>query len=582
MKPAGSRRAALSWICDSCKARQRAQPSPLTSTSRCRYASNATPGKLPSTPARTRFAPSPTGSLHLGSIRTAAFNYLLAKRTKGKFLLRIEDTDQKRTVPGAEQQIYDDLSWAGLQWDEGPIVSGPHEPYRQSERNQIYHKQIDRLLETGHAYRCFCSPERLDELNRRRHEKGLGLGYDRKCSDIQPAESAERAYNGEPHTVRFRSPQIWPTYKDLVYGKTGHGQERAKKLLINEPVWEDAILMKSDGFPTYHWANVCDDFEMQITHVIRGSEWMSSTPLHMALYQSMGWPAPLYAHVPLLVDLDGQKLSKRNFNTNLSSYRETGILPEALVNFATLLGWSHQQKNDVMDLKELEARFDLKITKGNTIVSFNKLRFLQDQHAKRRMRTGKGVEELIQSVSSALLKKYGRAQVEVLLGNRTLLNLVRSMLKNDTWRYYTADEFAEQCSIFFSENFKRPSLTTGNRSILKRLRISAATLTLVPEEIWDEATHSANLALLMQQDVEDAGLSEKEWKKELHHYLRWALLGGLPGPSIVSCMEILGRKICVERLQSATLELNDLETMETKLEVTVDRHGFSSTPIDSI
>ena len=189
----------------------------------------------------------------MGSLRTAAFNFLTAKATGGQFLLRLEDTDQKRTIPGAENRLYEDLQWAGLLWDEGPLVGGPCGPYRQSERTFLYQEHIRKLLDNGKAYRCFCSAERLDELNRRRHQKGLNLGYDRKCAHIPRPQAEEKAKKGEQHVIRFLAPKTWPMYNDLVYGKTGHGAEKTKKLLVEEPVWEDAILIKSDGFPTYHW-----------------------------------------------------------------------------------------------------------------------------------------------------------------------------------------------------------------------------------------------------------------------------------------------------------------------------------------
>jgi glutamyl-tRNA synthetase len=579
MKPAGRLGAATHWICNSCRLRRQARPSvPLAPSSSYSSSSKPPRGRLPDTPARTRFAPSPTGNLHLGSIRTAAFNYLLAKRTNGQFLLRLEDTDQKRTVEGAEERLYDDLKWAGLHWDEGPNAGGPYGPYRQSERLQFYHNHVQSLLQKGHAYRCFCSPERLDELNRRRHEKGLNLGYDRKCAHLDHAQSEDRAHKGEPHVIRFRSPQDWPRYTDLVYGKTGHGAEKTKKLLVDEPVWGDAILVKTDGFPTYHWANVCDDFDMKITHVVRGSEWMSSTPLHVALYQAMDWAPPFYAHVPLLVDVNGQKLSKRNFDTNIVGYRDSGMSPDALVNFAALLGWSHQRKDDVMDLKELEQAFDMKITKGNTIVSFNKLQFLQDQHAKRRVRAqGEPFEQMIRDVASALLDQYGAARMLAFIGNRQLRDVVASMLQVDSFRYSTPQDFAAQCTLFVEQSLRRPAFS-GDLETASQLRIAAATLTLVPEDQWNEHMHKANLVLLGLAE----GEGNKIWKKELYSYLRWALLGGVAGPTIPKVMEILGRKTCVDRIQSAALELKNAERMATRPAFVSENRGLTGSSFSNV
>jgi glutamyl-tRNA synthetase len=222
--------------------------------------------KLPETPCRTRFAPSPTGSLHLGSLRTALFNYLLARATKGQFLLRLEDTDRARTVQGAEQSLYNDLKWAGLRWDEGPDVGGPYGPYRQSERKDTYAEKVQHLLDTGKAYRCFCSPEELEAQQKLAHQDGKQANYNGTCRHISPEESAERAERGDTHAVRFMSSQRPVTYQDLVYNYYKKG--------VRE---DDFIIMKRDGYPTYHFANVVDDHLMDITHVIRGAVSISAS-----------------------------------------------------------------------------------------------------------------------------------------------------------------------------------------------------------------------------------------------------------------------------------------------------------------
>ncbi|OAL24217.1 hypothetical protein AYO22_05877 [Fonsecaea multimorphosa] len=519
-----------------------------------------------------RFAPSPTGNLHLGSIRTALFNYLLARATKGQFLLRIEDTDAKRTIPGAEEQLYRDLRWAGLQWDEGPEVGGPYGPYRQSERLALYKTHIETLLQTGQAYRCFCTSDRLDELNRRRHEKGLSLGYDRKClNSLSPSQAEEKAHRGEAHVVRFLSPHEWPRYNDLVYGKSqGHGAEKTKRLLVDEPVYEDAILMKSDGFPTYHWANVCDDHEMHITHVVRGSEWMASTPLHVALYNSLNWTPPAYAHVPLLVDSNKQKLSKRNFNSDISQFRDQGIFPEALVNFAALLGWSHTQKRDVMGLAQLESLFDLKITKGNTIVSFDKLNFLQEQHARRRILAGgEGFEQMVRDVAVAVLERYGAGRIMQFLDTgshkRKLRDVLAQLLKIQSLHYRSPSQFAEQCSLFF-EPPALGELEVSDTHLLHPLRVAASTLALIPEDSWTSDVHSSHLRALEASVPQDESISinPPTWKRELYHYLRWALLGGRQGPAIAETLEILGRGTCIKKIQEANLKSREMETVKTR------------------
>ena len=551
-----------------------ARRSSSTTTSDQNYNTPRKRGKLPDTPARTRFAPSPTGSLHLGSVRTALFNCLLARATKGQFLLRIEDTDAKRTVAGAEEQLYEDLRWAGLQWDEGPQVGGLYGPYRQSERLLLYKSHIEILLRSSQAYRCFCTADRLDDLNRRRHEKGLSLGYDRKCHhSLSPAEAEDRAHRGEANVIRFLSPPEWPKYHDLVYGKAqGHGAEKTKRLLTDEPVYEDAILMKSDGFPTYHFANAIDDHEMHITHVVRGSEWMASTPLHVALYKSMNWTSPVYAHVPLLVDQNKQKLSKRNFNSDLSSFRLAGIFPEALINFAALLGWSHTQKKDVMDLAQLKDLFDLKITKGNTIVSLNKLNFLQEQHARRRVQaSGEPFEQMIRDVAVAVLDTFGARRIMHFLNpgpesgqQRNLRDVLAQMLKIESLHYRSPSQFVDQVRLFFDDiSLHDTDLAVDNVELLHPLRVAASTLTLTPPSSWTAQTHHIQLRAL-ESSLPTTTLDPKTWKKELYHYLRWALLGGKRGPGIAETMEILGPETCVQRIRNANLRARDVENMRSK------------------
>ncbi|KAF8473996.1 hypothetical protein BDZ91DRAFT_651339, partial [Kalaharituber pfeilii] len=330
-------------------------------------------------PARTRFAPSPTGQLHLGSLRTALFNYLWAKHTGGQFLLRIEDTDQKRTVTGAEESIYRTLRWAGILWDEGPEVGGPYGPYIQSERTEIYKQYAHKLVHTGHAYRCFCTSERLEELAKARAKRKLPTEYDRHClNSISGAESEERAAKGETYTIRLKAPEQFPVFNDLVYGDIQYGTMKFDQLRGS---FADHIILKSDGFPTYHLASVVDDHIMKITHVIRATEWMPSTPKHVFLYQCFGWAPPAFAHVGLLQNEKGKKLSKRDGDVDVFVYQDQGYLPEALNNFVALLGWSHSRENDVMNMQDLVKEFTLnRLTSGNAIVTFEKLEFLQKAH----------------------------------------------------------------------------------------------------------------------------------------------------------------------------------------------------------
>lgn len=309
---------------------------------------------------RVRMAPSPTGYFHLGGARTALFNWLYARHTGGKFILRIEDTDRTRYVPDSLQDIIDSLRWLGLDYDEGPGVGGDYGPYFQSERLPLYHQWSERLIREGHAYRCYCSEERLDALRREQAaRKDEAVGYDRRCRTLTATQRAEHEAAGDPAVVRFAMPtEGQTTFTDVL---------RKLKPWENNQV-RDPVLVKSDGFPTYHFANVIDDHFMAITHILRGDEWISSVPLHVNLYRAFGWEMPIYAHVPLILDPSGVgKLSKRKKRaegdeellTFVREYREAGYLPEAMFNFLAIMGWSYSPDTDLFTRDQAIARFDI-------------------------------------------------------------------------------------------------------------------------------------------------------------------------------------------------------------------------------
>ncbi|KAL4923486.1 glutamate--tRNA ligase MSE1 [Aspergillus undulatus] len=578
-----------SWVCIQCR---RISSTPLFNYGR--LPPREREAIIPSRPARTRFAPSPTGYLHLGSLRTALFNYLLAKRTGGQFLLRLEDTDQKRTIPDAEKRLYKDLDWAGLNWDEGPVVGGPYGPYRQSERTHIYRKHADYLIHEGHAYRCFCSAERLHTHANYRNEAGLPPGYDRKCAGLSRGESEERAAKGESHVVRLKVDR-YPDYEDIVYGTIKQDRPSRKSRNLEsfqdayDPigrVYDDPILVKSDGHPTYHMANVVDDHLMRITHVVRGTEWMSSTPLHVALYGAFGWKPPRFAHVPLLVDQNGQKLSKRNADIDLSHFRDQGVFPATLLNFAVLLGWSHYQKSDLFSLVQLEKCFTLKFTKGDTKVAFEKLWYLQKGHAQRFV-VGNEPEfqGMIVAVLELLKSTKTTKKLSPILQGRPISQYIAHLLKADSSAYTTAFEFFTRNLSFFTPRLDRPKYkpasTPTSTSSPRPMRIpisclhtAAAAITLVPGEHWDAEILKANIASYDGASAIEAPLegrnmhppdgaetetdpararraADKEFKKQLYHYLRWALSAGAPGPSIPETMGILGRDVTLLRLDEA-------------------------------
>jgi glutamyl-tRNA synthetase len=317
---------------------------------------------------RTRIAPSPTGDPHVGTAYVALFNMAFARSQGGEFLLRIEDTDQARSTPESEKTILDALHWLGLQWDEGPDNGGPKGPYRQSERSEIYRAHADQLLENGHAFRCFCTPERLDELRATQMENKQQLGYDGHCMHIDQADAASRAAQGESHVVRMQVPREGQcTFNDMLRGE----------ISIDWTQIDLQILLKADGMPTYHLANVVDDHLMEISHVIRGEEWINSAPKHILLYQYFGWDTPVFCHLPLLRNVDKSKLSKRKNPTSILYYQRMGYLPEALLNYLGRMGWSMPDEREKFNLQEMLAEFDIqRVSLGGPVFDVEKLSWL--------------------------------------------------------------------------------------------------------------------------------------------------------------------------------------------------------------
>lgn len=320
------------------------------------------------TTVRTRIAPSPTGDPHVGTAYIALFNMALAKSQGGQFLLRIEDTDQVRSTRESEQQILDSLRWLGLTWDEGPDVGGPHGPYRQSERSELYAKHAAELVEKGHAFRCFCTPARLDALRKEQEENKSGSGYDGHCLHLSEDEVQAKLAAAEPHVIRMKVPaEGICKVQDMLRGEID----------IDWKQVDMQVLMKADGLPTYHLANVVDDHYMEITHVIRGEEWINSAPKHILLYHYFGWDMPVLCHMPLLRNPDKSKLSKRKNPTCITYYRDAGYLPEALLNYLGRMGWSMPDEREKFTLQEMIDNFDLtRVSLGGPIFDQEKLSWL--------------------------------------------------------------------------------------------------------------------------------------------------------------------------------------------------------------
>ncbi|MDX1490039.1 MAG: glutamate--tRNA ligase [Pseudohongiellaceae bacterium] len=321
---------------------------------------------------RTRIAPSPTGDPHVGTAYIALFNRCFAQQHGGDFILRIEDTDQARSTAKSEQDIFDALNWLGLSWAEGPDVGGEYGPYRQSERSDIYKREIKTLLDSGHAFHCFCTAQRLQELRESQMAAKQTPGYDGHCQHLSPEEVSRRLAQNEEHVIRMTVPTDGDCeFNDMLRGNISIAWQQV----------DMQVLMKSDGLPTYHFANVVDDHYMQISHVIRGEEWINSTPKHLLLYQYFGWQAPVFCHMPLLRNTDKSKLSKRKNPTSIGYYKDMGYLPEAVVNYLGMMGWTMPDGREKFSLSEMSEAFDLmRVSLGGPVFDVEKLNWLNGKY----------------------------------------------------------------------------------------------------------------------------------------------------------------------------------------------------------
>lgn len=473
---------------------------------------------------RVRFAPSPTGYLHVGGARSALFNWLFARKMGGKFLLRIEDTDQTRYNETALHDLIRDLKWLGLNWDEGPEVGGPHEPYYQSQRLDLYKRHADELVAKGSAYRCFCTSERLDALRARQEENKMPPGYDRHCRDLDPEESNRRAAAGEAHVVRLRSPMSGKTvFNDLIRGEIEYQNH----------VLDDLVLLKTDGFPTYHLANVVDDHQMEITHVLRGDEWIPSTPRHVLLYKAFGWTPPVFCHLPVILAPGGGKLSKRKGAASVGDYREKGYLPHSLFNFLALLGWSPGDEREKMTLQELVDSFSLeRIMPKSAAFDETKLEWLNGQYL-----IETPVDDLLDEVKRILQLRGLSAE---LAAHPQMLRRHVSLLKDRSKRI---DEIVDTGLYFW----KDPE-TYDEKAVSKywkpetgaRIRLLCAELETV---VWE----AASLDALYRAQAEAQAIKFAD----LIHPTRLAVSGLSFGPGLFELLEALDRKTVIDRMHRA-------------------------------
>ncbi|ORY08416.1 glutamyl-tRNA synthetase [Basidiobolus meristosporus CBS 931.73] len=476
---------------------------------------------------RVRFAPSPTGHLHLGGLRTALFNYLFAKKSGGAFLLRIEDTDRSRFVPGATEGIVESLEWAGITFDEGPGKGGPYGPYFQSERNSIYQQHIQQLLECGHAYKCFCKPERLEQLRVIAQKSGRTAAYDRRCLNLTQTEIDTNIANGEPYTIRMKAPDHSIEVDDVVYGKVHFASN----------VLDDAILIKSDGFPTYHFANVVDDHSMGISHVMRGEEWISSTPKHIALYQAFQWDVPQFVHLPLLLNPDKSKLSKRSGDVHVNKFKENGFLPEALVNFVALLGWNPHSTQEIFSMEELIEQFSLEnINKSSPMVQRDKLVWMNKQHIIKKCEDPAEREPLIRKLRHLLGEKFTNLSVSD--------EYLTKVLGAEKERISKIEEIPEACSYFFTD----PDYTTPEAALFLE-KLNKSLLVPVLETTLEKYKALPNLQTpdAVQALFKEIAQEHQVKVTKIQPILRYMLTATKAGPSMVDLFCILGKDRVLER-----------------------------------
>jgi glutamyl-tRNA synthetase len=479
---------------------------------------------------RTRYAPSPTGYPHVGNIRTALFAWLLARHFKGTFILRVEDTDVDRSVEGSMEYILEGMRWLGLNWDEGPDVGGKWGPYIQSQRLQFYQDAAHKLVESGHAYYCYCSPVRLENLRAEQMKRKLPPGYDRCCRNLSETSRKSKENEGITPVVRFKVPLMGKTrFHDEIWGDVSFENSHV----------EDLVLLKSDGYPTYHLANVVDDHAMEISHVVRAEEYISSTPLHLMTYDALGYAPPKFAHVPMVLGPDRSKLSKRHGATSVLEFRDQGYLPDALLNFLALVGWSLDDKTDIISREELIKNFSLeRVSKTAAIFNHEKLKWMNGVYIRKLT-----PEDFSMRCTPFLEKAFPGSKY---LSNeyvQTVLPLVQERAKLLT-------EVPELTHYFFTDSLNYDSNL------------------LISKDMTADSTRQALIVamdrLKKHPDFEGQGIeamlrplaTELNLKAgQLFGALRTAVSGETATPPLFQMMAVLGRERCLARIQAAVDKL---------------------------
>lgn len=477
---------------------------------------------MPTKPVRTRFAPSPTGFLHVGGLRTALYSYLFAKQNGGQFILRLEDTDMKRYVEGAAEAIYSGLKWAGIDYNEGPDKEGEFGPYIQSQRLEIYKKHALELVQKDFAYYCFCNEETLKQMREEQAARKLAPKYDRRCQKLSKEEIEEKLKSGAPHVIRMKIPEGRKIeFEDIVRGKISYNSDEL----------DDQVLLKSDGYPTYHLAVVVDDRLMQISHVTRTEEWLPSTPKHILLYEYFGWEKPQFAHLPMLLNKDKTKMSKRKGDVAVEDYIKKGYLPEAMVNYLALLGWNPGTEQELFTMEELIKQFDLfKVHKAGAVFDLEKLNWFNSQYLRKLSE-----QELLEKMRSFLseIKDFSEEQII------KMLNLEKE-------RSATLSAMGESVKFYFELPDYPKNLLRWKEMPDEQILDSLETSKKIISDTNEQSFTAQNLSEVFLEETK-----KFPSKGDLLWPLRAALSGQKNSPPPFDILEILGKEESLKRIEVA-------------------------------
>ncbi len=483
---------------------------------------------------RVRFAPSPTGFVHIGSLRTALYNYLFAKKNNGKYIIRVEDTDRTRLVEDAIEGMIRSMEWAGVVHDEGPFLENDHivqrgeyGSYIQSERLDTYKKYVDELIESGHAYYCFCTKERLDDLRENQRADGKTSRYDGHCRSIDIEEAKKRVESGEEHVVRLKLPENRDiVFEDLVRGK----------VTFNTADLDDQVLIKTDGYPTYHFAVIVDDHLMEISHIIRGEEWLSSTPKHVYLYEAFGWDVPKYVHLPNILNSEKKKLSKRHGDVAVEDFSRKGYLPEALINYIALLGWSPDDEREIFDMEELIEHFSIeRVSKSGGVFDVDKLNWMNNHYIK------EADDDRLTNLAMGYLLGSGIIDDEEITEKYEWIKSIVSLVKEklDYMMQITpyVQEFLTEEVVVEEEDAKEIIKMDHVKDLLTEFKSRLNGLELF------EAAEVKKVIKSLQKDLGIKG-------KDLFMPIRVGVTGTVHGSDLVRTIEILGKDKAIKRLDS--------------------------------